>query len=197
MLTDAHKMQRMPSALTFLDRYRKDGIQFLSHIVRVTGDETSVSIVNAESIEQSKQWIHTHSSNKPKRFKRTLTVCQKADGNCFLGGESCADGGIHASIDHSDVRSVLRNTKILRIKIQKKRLGMQTSGVVLLHEKARLHTSARTPAVLEHFNWELSDHNPRSLDLAPSDYHLFTYLKTWLRSQRFRNMIYWKVAKRG
>jgi hypothetical protein len=41
--------------------------------------------------------------------------------------------------------------------------------------------------VLEHFNWELFDHSSYSLDLAPSDYHLFTYLKNWLLSQRFNN----------
>jgi hypothetical protein len=42
--------------------------------------------VNVETKEQSKQWMHTHSPNKPKRFKQT-SVCQKADGNCFLGQE--------------------------------------------------------------------------------------------------------------
>jgi histone-lysine N-methyltransferase SETMAR len=31
----------------------------------------------------------------------------------------------------------------------------------------------------------LSEHPPYSPDLAPSDYHLFTYLKNWLRSQLF------------
>jgi hypothetical protein len=36
---------------------------------------------------------------------------------------------------------------------------------------------------LEHFNWELYDHPPDSPDLAPSDYHRFTYLKNWLQSQ--------------
>jgi hypothetical protein len=43
--------------------------------------------------------------------------------------------------------------------IQNKRRGMLTSGVVLLHDNARLHTAARTRA-LEYFNWELSDHPP-------------------------------------
>jgi hypothetical protein len=44
MLTGAHKMQRMASALTltFLERYHKDGDEFLSHIVWVTDDETWV-----------------------------------------------------------------------------------------------------------------------------------------------------------
>jgi transposase len=57
----------------------------------------------------------------------------------------------------------------------------------LLHENARPHTAARTHALLDHFNWELFDHPPYSPDLAPSDYHLFTYLKNWLVSQPFNS----------
>jgi hypothetical protein len=58
--------------------------------------------------------------------------------------------------------------------------------VVLLHNDGRPHTgtAARTQELLEHFNWELFDHTPYSPDLAPSDYHLFTYLNNWLGSQR-------------
>jgi hypothetical protein len=57
---------------------------------------------------------------------------------------------------------------------------------MLLHDDGRPHTStaARTRALLEHFNWELFDHTLYSPVLAPSDYHLFTYLKNWLQSQR-------------
>jgi hypothetical protein len=40
--------------------------------------------------------MHTHSPNKPKKFKQLLYACQKADGNCFLGQESSTDDGIHA-----------------------------------------------------------------------------------------------------
>jgi transposase len=65
--------------------------------------------------------------------------------------------------------------------------GMLNSGVVVLHDISRPHTAARTRALLKHFNWELFDYPPHSPDLAPSDYHLFTYLKDWLRSQRFNN----------
>jgi histone-lysine N-methyltransferase SETMAR len=64
---------------------------------------------------------------------------------------------------------------------------MLTSGVVLLHDNACPHTAAHTRALLEHFNLELFDHSSCSPDLAPSNYHLFTYLKNWLRSQRFKN----------
>jgi hypothetical protein len=64
---------------------------------------------------------------------------------------------------------------------------MLTSGAVLLHNNTNPHTPVRTRAVLEHLNWELFDHLPYNTDLAPSDYHLFTYLKNWLRSQHFNN----------
>jgi hypothetical protein len=59
----------MASALTFLERSYKDGDEFLNHIVK--GNETWVSFVNVETKEQSKQWRHTHSPNKPKKFKQT------------------------------------------------------------------------------------------------------------------------------
>jgi hypothetical protein len=49
------------------------------------------------------------------------------------------------------------------------------------------YTAARTRPLLEHFSWELSDHPPCNPDLDPSDYHQVTYLKNWLRSQRFNN----------
>jgi hypothetical protein len=61
---DVHKIQRMASALTFLEKYHKDGDEFLNHIVGVTGNEIWVSFINTEIKEQSKQWMHTHSSNK-------------------------------------------------------------------------------------------------------------------------------------
>jgi hypothetical protein len=67
----------------FLESYHKDGDEFLNHIIQITGDETRVSFVNAETKEQSKQWMHTHSPNKSKKFKQTFAY-QKADGSCFL-----------------------------------------------------------------------------------------------------------------
>jgi hypothetical protein len=52
--------------------------------------------------------MHTQSPNKPKKFKQTLSACQKADGNCFLEQERSADGGIHATRDHNNVTNVIK-----------------------------------------------------------------------------------------
>jgi hypothetical protein len=73
MQMGVHKMLRMASALTFLEQYHKNGDEFLNHIVRVTGHETWVLFVNIETKEQSKQWMHTHSPNKLKKSKQTLS----------------------------------------------------------------------------------------------------------------------------
>jgi hypothetical protein len=85
-----------------------------------------------------------------------------------------ADGGIHATMYHNNVRSVLRNPKkkknCVGPAIQNKRRGMLTSGVVLLHDNARPHTAARTRAQLKHFNWELFDHPPYSSERLPPVY---------------------------
>jgi hypothetical protein len=48
-------------------------------------------------------------------------------------------------------------------------------------------TAAHNRTLLEHFNWELFDHLPYSPDLALSNYNLFTYLKSWLRSLCFNS----------
>jgi hypothetical protein len=38
-----------------------------------------------------------------------MSACQKTDGNCFLEQKGSVDGGIHATTDHNNVRSVLQN----------------------------------------------------------------------------------------
>jgi hypothetical protein len=70
--------------------------------------------------------------------------------------------------------------------LRKLRRDLQTSQIRC---SARPHTAAHTQTLLEHSNWELFDHPPYNPDVAPSDYRLFTrtYLKNWLRSQRFND----------
>jgi histone-lysine N-methyltransferase SETMAR len=79
-----------------------------------------------------------------------------------------------------------KTLKDLRDDIQNKRHGRLTSDIVLLHDNACLHTAVHTQALLKHFNCELFDYLSYSPDLTPTDYHLLTYLKNWLPSQRFR-----------
>jgi hypothetical protein len=120
--------------------------------------------------------VHTFTKQTEKLKKKV--ICQKAGGYCFLGQERGADGDIHATRDHNNIRSVLRNAEKLHRDIQKKRRGMLIAGIVLLHDSARPHTStaARIRALLEHFNWVLFDYFPYNADLSPNICRLFNYL---------------------
>ncbi|GFS60812.1 histone-lysine N-methyltransferase SETMAR [Trichonephila clavipes] len=69
LFTEEHKLKRMACALDFLDRYHKEGDQFLERIV--TGDETRVSHITPESKRQSMEWRHT---NSPVRVKAKRTI---------------------------------------------------------------------------------------------------------------------------
>jgi hypothetical protein len=66
-LMGTHKTQRLASALTLLERYHKDGDEFLSHIIGVTSDETWISFVNVETKEHSKPWMHTHAHQSSQK----------------------------------------------------------------------------------------------------------------------------------
>jgi hypothetical protein len=150
----------MASALTSLERYHKDGGEFLSHIVRATRDETWVLFVSVEIKEQS----------KPKKFKQTFSA-RKLMATAFcvrkrvLVVELMQQGTTITSEVYFETLK-----KILRVN-QNKRCGMLTYGilVVLFHNNASPHILARIRAVLEYFNWELFDHPIYSPDLAQSD----------------------------
>jgi hypothetical protein len=62
MVADDHRKTLMGAALTFLERYHRDGDEFLDHIF--TGNETWVSHVTPESKRQSLEWHHPRSPSK-------------------------------------------------------------------------------------------------------------------------------------
>jgi len=128
--------------------------------------------------------MHTHSPNKPKKFKQTLsnkkmiaTVFWNHTG--ILLTEFMAPGTTIMSEVYCETLNKIRRS------IQNKRRRMLTKCVVLLHGNAWPHTAARTNALIKLFNWEIFDHPPYSPDLAPSNYHLFTKMKVWLATQHF------------
>jgi histone-lysine N-methyltransferase SETMAR len=96
-------------------------------------------------------------------------------------------------LEHYQERSTTVNSArysdILRDKlkpaIRTKRRGLLSKGVALLDDNARPHTAAHTLKTLRHLNFEVLEHPPYSLDLVPSDYHLFGPLKDALRGRHF------------
>ena len=66
MLSECQKTQRVESCRRFVQRFEREGEDFLSRIV--TADETWISLYEPESKEQSTMW-KTPGSPSPKKFK--------------------------------------------------------------------------------------------------------------------------------
>lgn len=58
-------------------------------------------------------------------------------------------------------------------------------GVIFLQDNAEPHTSRVTTSLLESFQWDILTNPPHSPNLAPSDIHLFSYLKRYLGGTHF------------
>jgi hypothetical protein len=141
MLTDVHKTQRMASALTFLQHYHNEGDEFLDKIV--IGDETWVKFVSVETKEQSQQWMHTHSPNKPRKFKQSLAK-RKLMATVFWDRKGVLLIKFMEPGTTITSETYCETLKKLRRAIENKRRGILMSGVVLLQDNARPHTSAHT-----------------------------------------------------
>ena len=60
-----------------------------------------------------------------------------------------------------------------------------SAGVLLLHDNAPVHISAKSQAAIQQCGFQQLSHPPYSPDLAPSDYFLFRVMKKFLRGKRF------------
>jgi len=122
-----------------LKRFEAEGDNFLGRIV--TGDETWVYYHQPKTKKATKEWRHT-SSPKPKKFRT-----QPSAGKVMLTVFWVERGVIweHYMPRGSTVTSatcaadVLKNH--LRPTIKSKRRGRLSTGVLLQHDNARLHTA--------------------------------------------------------
>jgi transposase len=72
-----------------------------------------------------------------------------------------------------------------REKLKEKRRGKLAKGVLLQHDNVHVHTCKLSMNAISECGFELVPHPPYSPDLAPSDYHLFRFLKSDIKGRRF------------
>ncbi len=70
--------------------------------------------------------------------------------------------------------------------MQSKRRGLLSQKVILIHDNACTHRVQLILIILTDFCWEQFEQPLYSLDLAPSNYHLFQWLKKEIGRQCFQ-----------
>ena len=58
-------------------------------------------------------------------------------------------------------------------------------NIIILHDNACPHAACLTSEAIAKMGWEVLPHPSYCPDLAPSDYHLFGFVKDQLRGQRY------------
>ena len=149
-------------------------------VTLVTMDETWLYHYDPETKQQSMEWQHRGSPH-PKKF-----WVQKSAGKILASNFWDQDGilligylpkgqTISYEYEYEYYSSLLVKLKdILKGKCR----GKVTKGVLFLHDNAPAHQTLATQKKLAYLGFQCLDHAPYSPDLAPSDYHLFSGLKS-------------------
>jgi len=75
-----------------------------------------------------------------------------------------------------DHYGALYRTQLMKLsRALKEKPHSRHDKIILLHDNARPHVAAPIKTYLETLKWEVLPHPPYSLDIAPSDFHLFRW----------------------
>ncbi|GFT86118.1 histone-lysine N-methyltransferase SETMAR [Trichonephila clavipes] len=118
---------------------------------------------------------------------QTNAVKTQDYGKGVLGPVLCFAGGLNATRNNDQLMCLLPNPTEAPKSIAKQTVKcVMLSKCVLLHQdNSRPHTSRTTRDLIESLGCEVLDNVPYISDLAPSDFHLFLYLKHSLGGKRF------------
>lgn len=183
-LNDEQLKTRVDICTQLFAQYRRQGRRFLGKIV--TGDETWVHYHEPESKRESMCWTY-EGEPSPTKFK-----AEKSLGKVLYSVFWDQDGIIllHQVPDGQRINAQYYS-KILKEHLSKalreKRPNLKTITMLLQHDNAPAHTAKKTLTVIKDLGWTTLPHPPYSPDLAPSDYHLFSDLKKYVRGRHFRS----------
>ncbi|KAL4143360.1 hypothetical protein QTP88_005698 [Uroleucon formosanum] len=154
----------VPKILTDEHRVKRQGsaLQFLSRYEE-EGDKFLSRIVTG-----NETWVsHVTPESKQQSMEQVLLVDFLPRGQTINANSYC------------------ETLKKLRSAIKNNRRGMLSRGIVFIHDNARPRTANVTKQLLTDFAWEQFNHPPYSPDLAPSDFHFFLHMKSFMGGQNF------------
>lgn len=181
LLSSVQKVRRMECCQEFLNLCQGQERQVIQSIV--TGDETMVLYYDPLSKRESMEWRRP--GEAPPRKARVAPSTKKIMATIFW---DCR--GI-LMIDFKERNTVVNGEYYaflllkLRDTIKEKRRGKLSRGIRLLHDNAPVHTAAVAKKAILDCGFTELNHPPYSPDLAPSDYYLFSKLKSELRGKKF------------
>ena len=178
MLSDAMKAERVRISWELLERFEKEGEDFLKKII--TGDETWVHHYDPENKRQSMEY-RLKESPQPKKFK-TLASAGKVMLTVFWNSERVVLADVLEKETIINSQRYIETLTALKRRIE--RIGIR-NDTLLQHDNARPHTSAATRDAIQRLDFSVLPHPPYIPDLAPSDFHLFRKLKEHLKGQHF------------
>ena len=129
------------------------------------------------------QWKHK-TSRTPKKFRVEKSAAKVMatvfwDGKGLLLLEFTPQKTTITGQTYANTITALRGT------IKEKRRGKLSADVLLLHDNAPVHMSAKSHAAIRQCGSQQLNHPPYSPDLAPSDYFLFQVMKKFFQGKRF------------
>lgn len=182
LLTLDQKRVRMQNSQHCLDRFQRNKSDFLRRFV--TTDETWVHHYTPESKIQSKQWTESGCSapKKAKAVKSAGKVMASVfwDSNGILMIDYLPKGQTINGEYYANLLDKLQEC------IEQRRPGLARKKIFFHQDNARVHTCLKAMAKINELHYDLLPHPPYSPDLAPSDFHLFPKLKTFLGGQKFK-----------
>ena len=146
----------------------------------VTGDETWFHHFDPETKRQSMEWHHLDSPTKKK--PKTMPSAKKIMGTVFWDAEGCIlieflEPGKTINASHY-VQTLSKLRCASRDKHPRRK-------VIPQHNNVRPHPAHLTLEKIEKMGWEILPHPLYSPDLAPSNYHLFGFVKNQMQSYHY------------
>jgi len=133
--------------------------------------------------QQSMEWWH-NSSPRPQKFQ-VQEFAGKVLPSIFLGSRRYPPHWLSSKGPNYQGGVLLISAGATEGHFEGKTPQEGHQGVLFLHNNALAHWALATQKKLVYLGFQCLDHPPYSLDLAPSDYHLFPGLKKQLGGCHF------------
>ena len=115
---------------------------------------------------------HLHSPSKKKA--KTVLSSAKVMGTVFWDAEGLILAEFLEPGQTITAARYVQTLHKLRRALRDKRPGR---NIIILHDNARPHAARLTSEAIAKMGWEVLPHPSYSPDLAPSDYHLYRFVK--------------------